>query len=162
MSIVRFLFVFGIIIQLNAQGMSDWQTITYMNDVTDMLIINNDIWVSTSGGVYQFDSADSTYQAYTNVDGLGSLNLSCIEKDLYNHVLVGSVDGVISRYDQNFDYWTTYDNLKGVEIVDIFVNNDTLWVGTNSGVAVFLITSDNLEFRDYFKLIWSVSNRMCK
>ncbi len=150
MSIVRFVLVLFIIVQLNAQGMNDWQTISYMNGVTDMLILDDDIWVTTTGGVYQFDPEDSTYLSYTNIDGLGSLNLSTIEKDIYNHILVGSVDGNISRYDRNFDLWINFNNLSGVEIVDLYTIEDTLWVGTNSGVAVFLITPDNLEFRDYY------------
>jgi hypothetical protein len=58
---------------VNAQGMHDWQTITYMNDITDMVINRNEIWVSSTGGVYKFLPEDSTYQAFSNIEGLGSI-----------------------------------------------------------------------------------------
>ena len=130
--------------------MHDWQVITYMNDVTDMVRENDDIWVATSGGAYRFDSADSSATTFTNLDGLGSLNLSALTIDHYDRVIAGCADGTINRFNPASGIWTVYRNLEGQAIVDIFSDADTLWAATHEGVAVYLIRENNLEFRDFY------------
>lgn len=138
------------VVNLAAQGSNDWHTITYMNNITDVIPIEDNIWVATTGGVYIFDPLDSVSTAYTNIDGLGSVDLTSIEKDTYGTVITAARDGIINRYLKNTDSWEIYSNLIGEQITDLFVHDDTLWVATHSGAAVFLINTDNLEFRDYF------------
>jgi len=133
-----------------AQGLHDWKTITYMNDITDLLFTDDQIWASTSGGVYRFDSADSLSVLYTNIDGLGSLDLRSLEEDHYGQMIAGSSDGTINLYDPARDLWEADFNLSGTEIVDLFTNDDTLWVATKKGVAVFFVRPGQLEFRDYY------------
>lgn len=135
---------------LKAQGLQDWKTITYMNDITDMVRSENEIWVSTTGGIYKFIPEDSTYQIFTNIEGLGSLDLTSVETDRYDRVLASSRDGLINRYNRDLGLWKVYSNLKGEEIVDLFTHQDTLWVATNTGVGVFLLSEDHLEFRDFY------------
>jgi len=133
-----------------AQGLNDWQTITYMNNITDMVYSDDEIWVSTTGGVYKFMPEDSTYQSFTNIEGLGSVDLTSIDTDRYGGVLASSRGGQINRYNRDSGLWKVYSNLEGEVIVDLFTNEDTLWVATNTGVGVFLISEDHLEFRDFY------------
>jgi ligand-binding sensor domain-containing protein len=149
---IKWLAIFIIIagVRLYAQNLQDWRTITYMNDVTDMVYANGEIWVSTTGGAYQFNIEDSTYKTFTNIEGLGSLDLSSIDTDDYGTVIAGSRDGLINRYNRDIGLWTFYDNLKGEVIVDLYTNDDTLWVASNTGVGVFLLSEDDMEFRDYY------------
>jgi ligand-binding sensor domain-containing protein len=142
-------FTFGCVV-LKAQGLQDWKTITYMNDITDMAHSGEDIWVSTTGGVYKFTPEDSTYQAFTNIEGLGTLFITSIETDKYDKILTSSQDGLINLYHRELGLWTVYDNLKGEVIVDLFTIQDTLWVATKTGVGVFLLNEDQIEFRDFF------------
>ncbi|MCK4753876.1 MAG: hypothetical protein KAS58_01505, partial [Calditrichia bacterium] len=135
---------------LKAQGLQDWKTITYMNDITDMVRSENEIWVSTTGGIYKFIPEDSTYQIFTNIDGLGSLELTSIETDRYDHILASSRDGLINRYNRDLGLWKVYSSLKGEDIVDLFTHQDTLWVATKTGVGVFLLSEDKIEFRDFY------------
>ena len=151
MNVLRVIFlilVFATII--SARNLHDWETITYMNDITDLIYTDGQIWASTTGGVFRFNLTDSSSVGYTNIDGLGSLTLSSIEKDLYGHLLAASSDGTINLYDPVSDEWQADFNLSGTEIVDLFVNVDTLWAATKKGVAVFFIRPDHLEFRDYY------------
>lgn len=143
---------------VNAQGMHDWQTITYMNDITDMVINRNEIWVSSTGGVYKFLPEDSTYQAFSNIEGLGSIDLTSIVSDKYDNIVAASRDGLINRYDRHIGFWKVYSNLKGEVIVDLFAIQDTLWVATNTGVGVFLIHEDDLEFRDFYQNFREIVN----
>jgi ligand-binding sensor domain-containing protein len=145
-----FIIILFIIPDLYAKDWHDWQTITYMNDITDMIYFKNEIWISTTGGAYRFSPEDSSYANYTNIDGLGALDLTTVERDIYDHLLFASRDGTINRYDVTSDAWAVYRDLKGEEIVDLYAVMDTLWVATNNGVAVYLISADNLEFRDFY------------
>jgi ligand-binding sensor domain-containing protein len=137
-------------VRLQAQGLQDWKTITYLNNITDMVYSHEEIWVSSTGGVYQFNTVDSSYQTYNNLDGIGELDLTSIETDSYNSVYASSRDGQINRFDRDSGLWTIYNNLGGEVIVDLYTHGDTLWVATNSGVGVFLIFNDRLEFRDFY------------
>jgi len=58
-----------------------------MNNVTDVHFLNEQIWVSTSGGAYVFDISDSTAQKFTNVDGLESMSLNSATNDDKGHIL---------------------------------------------------------------------------
>jgi ligand-binding sensor domain-containing protein len=149
---------------LNAQGLQDWKTITYMNDITDMVFSGDEIWVSTSGGIYNFTPEDSTYHAFTNIEGLGSIDLTSIETDIYGKIYAASMDGLINQYDRNVGLWKVYENLKGEVIVDLYTIQDTLWVATNTGVGVFLLSEDQIEFRDFynnFSLMVDKAYRIC-
>jgi len=149
---IRWLFLILFIsgMGLKAQGLQDWKTITYMNDITDMVRFGEEIWVCSTGGIYEFIPEDSTYQTFTNIDGLGSVDLTSVETDRYDHIIASSRDGLINRYNRDIGLWKVYSNLKGEEIVDLFSIHDTLWVATNKGVGVFLISEDYLEFRDFY------------
>ena len=95
-------------VALEAQGLNDWKTITYMNDITDMVYSENEIWVSTTGGSYKFIPGDSTYQTFTNIDGLGSLDLTSIVSDSYERIIASSMDGLINRYYRDSGFLKVY------------------------------------------------------
>ncbi len=53
--ILSFTFLLG-------QGIHDWETISYMNDVKDVQYYEDQIWVVTTGGAYSFNISDSNFQ----------------------------------------------------------------------------------------------------
>lgn len=136
-------FVFG-------QGIQDWETLSYMNDVKDVLYIDSQIWVATTGGAYSFNIADSSAEIYTNIDGLSSMDLSALTADKYGNIIFGASDGNISIYNQGSNYWRSERSLLGQTITDVFSNGDTLWVAANKGVGVFLYKNEEYEFRDFY------------
>jgi hypothetical protein len=135
---------------LQAQTFNDWETHSYMNDVKDIIYYDNHIWTATTGGAYKLNVNDSTFQKYTNVDGLGSLDLSTLTVDNYGNIVFGSTDGSISVFNPQFALWSSLSDLDGEYITDIYTNGDTLWVAANSGVGVFLYKNSKYEFRDFY------------
>ena len=93
---ILFILLFFPLFIINAQNYQDWETHSYMNDVKDIIYYDNHIWTATTGGAYKFNILDSTFQRYTNVDGLKSLNLSAVEVDNYKSILFGASNGTIS------------------------------------------------------------------
>jgi ligand-binding sensor domain-containing protein len=133
-----------------SQGINDWETHSYMNDVKDILYYDNHIWTATTGGVYKFNIQDSTFQKFTNIDGLSSLNLSTLTADNYGNIIFGSIGGNISIYNLQFNIWNSLNDLEGKNITDIYVYGDTLWIASNSGIGVFLYNNYEYEFRDFY------------
>ena len=69
MIVLRLISLILIFVNLvTAQGLNDWKTITYINDITDLFFSDDQIWASTTGGVYRFDTADSLSVLYTHLE----------------------------------------------------------------------------------------------
>jgi ligand-binding sensor domain-containing protein len=148
---LTFLMVFLLCtVNIFAQDLHDWQVITYMNDITDLEYFNHEIWAGSSGGVYRFNPADSTWQIYNNLDGLKSLDITAVTIDHYGDLLFTCRDGVINQYNPAQDSWLANFNMSGQNIVDIYTDSSTVWVATNEGVGVFESVNGELGFRDFY------------
>lgn len=144
------LFIIAGLSGISAQNLSDWEIITYMNDISSMTESDDGLWVGNSGGIYRFDLSDSSITKYNNLDGLASLAISSLTKDKRNNLIAGSEDGIIHMKESGSDLWQAYFDMQGESITDLFAYEDTLWVASNLGVGVFLNTTSGLEFRDFY------------
>ena len=145
-----FIFIIAGMSVISAQGISDWEVITYMNDISAIAETETGLWIGTSGGIYRFDLQDSTTRKYNNLDGLASLQITSLVKDKRNNLIAGSADGIINVRWADSDEWEPYYQMQGESITDVLAYEDTLWVAANSGVGVFLNTESGLEFRDFY------------
>ena len=147
----KLLFVISIFVtSVFTQNIQDWQTFSYMNNVTDILHYDNHIWVTSTGGAYDFNISDSTTEVYTNVEGLSSINLSSLAKDQYNNMIFMSFDGKISVYSLDFNNWSYENSLAGQNVSDIEIIDDTLWVAADRGIGVFVYNGSTYDFRDFY------------
>ena len=135
---------------LLAQGLHDWQVFTYLNDVRDVEYHDQEIWVGSSGGVYRFNPADSTWQKYSNLDGLKSLDITAVAADQSGNLLFAGRDGIINVYNSLQDTWLANFNMSGQKLVDIYADGNTVWAATDEGVGVFESTGNELSFRDFY------------
>ena len=142
--------IFLILLSLHivkAQESHEWETITYMNNITDVEYIQGDVWVSTTGGAYRFNLSDSSSTNFTNIDGLASLNLTCIANDHENNVFFSSENGVICVYNISANTWKSYFSMEGEKLTDIYINDDSVWVASINGLGIFLRKDSFLEYR---------------
>ena len=145
-----FIIISTLLTSIFAQNIQDWQTFSYMNNITDILHHENHIWVTTTGGAYDFNISDSTTKAYTNIEGLSSINLASLAKDQYNNIIFISADGKISVYSLESNIWSYENSLAGQNVADIEIVDDTLWVAADGGVGVFVHIGSTYEFRDFY------------
>ena len=138
------------VLNLFSQGVYDWQTIANLNEVTDLAIEEDAVWVSTTGGIYRYDRRSSEVKPFNNLDGMHSLTMRAIALDTHNNVLTGGDDGLIEVYNKEEDDWSQLYTLQGNMIRDILFKNDTLWVTANKGLAVFFWNGSEYKFKDYF------------
>ncbi len=148
-NIILFCFIWSPI--LFGQGLNDWQVMTYMNDVTGVAHMGNNVWVGTTGGVYRINEEDNIIDRFTNLDGLASLKISALSADnKYQRIIAGTEDGIIHICSVADEVWYPYFELQGQRIAAIYVHYDTLWVASDDGVGVFLNSEQGLEFRDFY------------
>ncbi len=148
---LSFLLLLNLTVQnISAQGLHDWQVITNMNDVTAVQYSNHEIWVGSSGGVYRFKPADSTWQIYNNLDGLKSLDITAATADRYGNLLFASRDGVINLYNPLTKSWLVNSAMEEQNIMDVEADTSSIWIATDEGVGVFESASTELIFRDFY------------
>ncbi len=134
-----------------AQNLSDWETITTVNEVTGLASNESKIWIASTGGIYSYDKSTAAIEKYNNLDGMFSINTRCITADDHDNVLMGNVKGVLEIFNYKDNEWAQLFPLEGNEIVDLFYRNDTLWAAAGKGLAVFIWNGKSYAFNDYFK-----------
>ncbi|MBD3223947.1 MAG: hypothetical protein GF313_04410 [Caldithrix sp.] len=133
------------------QDLADWQTITNMNTVNDIFVADEYAWAATTGGMLRIDLQTDRIRQFNNVDGLQAIKLTVIEGDGYGTIITAGEQGIIEFFDSPNGQWSQDYNLQNKSITDILFQNDTLWVSTNEGLAVYLRGQKGYFFFDYFK-----------
>ena len=133
---------------------AQWKSYTMKREVRDLALgSDSTVWAATSGGLFSFHVADSTYEEFTTSEGLRSVDLSAIALDSHGSVWIGTTNGFLHRYDPHTRKW--------VYVTDIFlqdkpqkrinalqVRGDTLIILSDIGVSLFSIS--RMEFGDTY------------
>jgi ligand-binding sensor domain-containing protein len=131
-------------------AVGDWTTYTNANFIRQVQIVHEDLWCATSGGVLQLHTTDGTVAKYTNVDGLGWVDVLSLSVDRVGKLWFGTNGGGVSTYYPEDDRWNTYtefDGVAGTVSGAILATEDRIWVGTEEGISLFVW---NEEQEDYF------------
>ncbi|MHB2154631.1 two-component regulator propeller domain-containing protein [Calditrichota bacterium GD2] len=142
------LFVFK---ALTAQGVGDWQTLTYMDNINSLIADGNLLWAVSDGGLFNYDVHSTESKKFTNTDGLRSIKLNRIVQDQYGQIIVGGQEGLIQYYDPSKNTWQYQYALEGNNINHIFAKQDTLWVCAEKGIGVFVYDGAEYVFKDFFR-----------
>ena len=160
MKILIFLFfLFSII---SAKIYNDWETITDMNEVQDIVFDEDYAWVATTGGIYSYNLSDSQITRFTNLDGLSSMDLRALAKDNHGHVIAGGENGILEIYSKELDNWYQLTELEDNSISDVIYINDTLWVAAGKGLGVFTWNGTEYKFKDFFRNFDILPNSVSK
>lgn len=85
---------------------------------------NKNIWVGTNDGLNLFDERTSTFDVYTESDGLPSNTINSIEEDLNGKLWLGTLKG-LSKFDPSEETFTNYTVTDGLQDNE-FVQNASL------------------------------------
>ncbi len=136
-----------------AQGIGTWKNYSDMKSTKAIVLTNDGLWAATSGGVFNFNFADSSYNIITKADGLSSQILTSITSDNEGRVWIGSEEGYINSYSPDdgsiikvLDIYNSDKSKK--QINHLFISNDTVFVSTDFGIS--LINSADGSFFDSF------------
>lgn len=121
----------------------NWKTYTSFNSVTNIIEIDNELWVGTKGGIIIYDTAGKQLRTFTTANGLLDVSVSSLFYDsLSKSVFVGFDNGIIDVFRNNewkhitdiFDASKQYPNRK---INTFLTREDTLYVATAFGIVFF-------------------------
>ena len=134
-------------------GIGDWKSYTDMKNVRSVASDGTTIWAATSGGIFQFNPADSTYQKLVNSDGLSTNDVTAIFVDSIGNVWIGQQSGNIDVYNPVKKNWRYITDIKRSEKTNRSINGffqyrDEMYIGTGFGAVVFSISK--FEFADTY------------
>ena len=153
---LSFLFVFylTLIIPLSSYGgVGDWTAFTFTKDVRSITFDQNLIWLATSGGAVRIETPGERMTVFTNTEGLSGNDITSVVVDRNRDVWFGTLGQGLARRRHDNGSWRIFTGLDGLaseRINDLLIDQNTLWVGTDDGLSVFIWGRDEDEDRDTF------------
>jgi ligand-binding sensor domain-containing protein len=143
------------------QHIGQWKSFTDMKSVRSAVLVDNTIWAATGGGVFVFDTTNSTFTKFTNVDGLDTNDVLSIAFDGTHELWVGGAGGWINVYDMSARQWQTIADIanrtessyKGIRSFSF--KGDTVFIVTDFGVSIF--RRSRWEFGDTYQNLGFIS-----
>ncbi|MEM7344908.1 MAG: two-component regulator propeller domain-containing protein [Chloroflexota bacterium] len=135
---VVLLFSWGIATDPASAQSDAWKTYTHSNCIRDLVVVGDNVWAATCGGVVQWHRTDGSYTKYINDDGLISNNVWAVAVDIEGTLWFGTTQGV-SVYDGTT--WTTYTTSDG--LISNVINHIAIdgaggkWFTTKKGISHF-------------------------
>jgi len=122
-----------------------WKSYTSMVNITDMCIGNSLLWIGTQGGLLAINHETGGFSAWTNTEGLESNQVTAVTCDSSGRVWIGYNNGAIQRYNQKNSEWLSIDAYKDHQITCLTLSGDTLFVGLDIGVSLYLISRKEVK-----------------
>lgn len=127
--------VSGMVLKRSAAG--SWSEMRTSGDYLSAACDRRGVaWLGTpSQGLMRYDTAWTNYRTY---DGLIDNCVNAIAVDSLNNKWIGTNQGLCMRDDAGWTYYVLKDGLPGLQVNAIAVQRDTIWIGTNNGLAKFV------------------------
>ncbi len=128
-------------ISLSQVRIGDWKALTSPLDVRDLIYNDNEIIAATGGGLFQL--INNEYKTYTSVDGLETVNISCLEIDHLGNTWIGgsSPVGILQIYNRSTIESVAIFDFNLTAIIDIQIIDSLAWVsflnGQDPGIMKF-------------------------
>ncbi|MEW6412558.1 MAG: two-component regulator propeller domain-containing protein [Candidatus Zixiibacteriota bacterium] len=144
----------SLVLATSAAGRNtDWTNYTSFKSIRKMVPIDDTLYVATSGGILAITDVQTAGQEYTNLEGLGTNDITDIIKDASGQKWVAGFGRLIKFSDESsrqYLFFDIDDNLFRLRrVVD---DGDNLWVGTDLGLVLFSKTIDDGQIQDSYQL----------
>ncbi len=140
-------------IAMSGAHAGNWQTLTSMRDIRQLRVIDDTLYVATSGGLLAISSFDDPGKTYLNTDGLGTTNITDMIIDAEGVKWLTGF-GRLIRFGINEPEQFLFQPANGklfllTRLVD---DGDNLWVGTDSGLVLFSKVNDGGQIEEHLQL----------
>ena len=152
------------VITANVWGaIGSWHNYTYSDDSRDIASDGERIWCATSGGLVYYDTQTEELGKLLNSDGLGDINILCLEVDTAGNIFAGGANSTLTRIgpdgDMQVEVFEIGNDVR-YQIFDLFADGEVLWVGTEVGVSKYLIYNNGGEFQETYDHLGDLPDRM--
>jgi hypothetical protein len=136
-----------------SQRSDGWKNYTAQNSIQSISVKDGSIWAATTGGVFCYHIADSSFLQFTNSEGLPSNDVTSIAVDDNGGVWTGDASGGLAYFDPSAARWSTSRDITNSSFVNKRINallhhGDSLFVAADYGVSLFY--KQAFEFRDSY------------
>lgn len=120
-----------------------WRSHTSMREVRDLATDGRAVWAATSGGVFRHEPATGTFEAFTNIEGLSSIDITAIGVDASTGtVIAGTGTGMLNVRQGDGVWRQVYDiaRLSSAQkrgITALRVLEGSFLVGTDFGFTIY-------------------------
>ena len=150
-----FLLCLGLLLSTSVSARTcdrEWDAYTSMKQIEGLLVDTSSVWAATTGGVLRYDRVQRRYDRFTRPDGLAGNRILSLAADDEGNLWFGSDGQGLSRYrpaTSTFD--PAYLEFRGLAITSLLSVGTRLFVGTSSGVSLFL--TDREEVKETYRLL---------
>lgn len=150
------------VLSLVHAGVGDWKNYTSMKSVRGITLEGKRMWAATSGGLFGFDTVDSTFRKITNIEGLTTADLSAVGVDANGSLWIGAMSGSIDVYSVSANTWQHISDISTASgktkkgIYRFYFVGDSVFIATDFGVSVF--SQQRFEFEDSYEKLGTFSS----
>ncbi len=125
-----------------ARATGAWTTWVRPYTFTDALSVGDTVWMtSLEAGLLNWSAASGRFTTVTREPGaLASNALTALARDRIGRLWVGTLDAGVSRLSADGRRWdlvNALDGLPGGAVTSLTAVGDTIWIGTEQGVALW-------------------------
>jgi ligand-binding sensor domain-containing protein len=136
-----------------------WTTYTSTSSIVDLLAADGHLWASTTGGLFDFNPVDGTFDVYNNTRGLAMNQCNAVGRDNQGWIWAGAEDGRITRLDPATGAVRLIFDLQNdvFEINAILGVGDHVFVAANNGIYRFSYrdVADNYRVLESIRVLGS-------
>jgi len=129
----------------------DWQTLTSLKEVRRMEIIGDSVFMATSGGLLVLTDLGLPGYVWTNVDGLGTIDITDMTADDSGQIWISGL-GRLIRWDgtdsRQFLFFDEEDEL--IPLYCLVDDGDFIWIGSEVGLVYFSKHIDGGQIQDSY------------
>ena len=131
---------------------TDWQSFTSFRDVRRARLVDDTVFMITSGGLLGITDAGVAGKKLTNLDGLGTTDLTDLVADAGGVRWVTGA-GRLVKIEPNevrmFPTGPVYGDLRLYTVED---DGNKLWIGSDSGLILFSKVNDDGQFENRYRI----------
>ncbi len=118
---------------------SQWISFLNSKEIYDMADCGDSLLIGTTSGALIFNKKDTSFTHITNVNGLLSNDVRGVEIDHYgNFWFLCSGSGITLMRGNKRRNFTSIENLPSYDLSSLFIDGDTVWVGTSDNAEVWM------------------------
>jgi len=137
---------------------AEWQTITSFKNVKRMRLIDDTLWVATSGGLLAVTNVDSSGRKFDNLNGLETVDITDIIEDADGQKWVTGFGRLIRFAEGDSKQFLFEKDNRLLSLNCVVDDGDSLWVGTDIGLVLFDKIFDDGQVEDSYYLFGSLNS----
>jgi len=142
-SLLAFVFFTGYTTAQNSIELENWHTYSsLLNSLDSDVDSQGRVWVTTNGGVYNYNPSDRSFTEFRNINGLLSLDVTCVTANRERReIYFGTFDGILEILTENYEWTHITDilnsNYPDRRINDIIFHDGIAYICGGFGLTTF-------------------------